>query len=297
MASGGPFVVLVNPSAAGGRARTQLPRVEAALRAREIDFRVVETESVEHGREEALAAAAEEISPVVMAGDGLIGQIGGALAGAGVPLGIVPGGRGNDLARVLGISTEPDGAVEVLAAGATRAIDVGEIDGNRFLGVASFGFDSDANRIANEARWVRGNLVYLYAAIRALAAWRPARFSLTVDGQEREFTGYSVAVANSGVFGGGMRVAPDAEIDDGKLDIVYITEHAKLRYLRGLPSVFRGRHVEKPEVVVVRGSEVELSADRPFAIYADGDYLADIPATVRVLPRALEVIAPPAASR
>jgi diacylglycerol kinase (ATP) len=297
MASGGPFVVLVNPSAAGGRARSQLPRVEAALRAREIDFRVVETESVEHGREEALAAAAEEISPVVMAGDGLIGQIGGALAGSGVPLGIVPGGRGNDLARVLGIPTEPDGAVEVLAAGATRTIDVGEIGGDRFLGVASFGIDSDANRIANEARWVRGNLVYLYAAIRALAAWRPARFSLTVDGQEHEFTGYSVAVANSGMFGGGMQIAPHAEIDDGRLDIVYTTDMAKLRALRNLPSVFSGRHVEKPEVHVLRGTEVALSADRPFAIYADGDHLADIPASVRVLPRALEVIAPPAANR
>jgi YegS/Rv2252/BmrU family lipid kinase len=293
MAPRRPYLLLVNPSAAGGRVRSLLPRVEAALRAREIDFRVVETESVEHGREEALAAAGEGISPVVMAGDGLIGQIGGALAEQQTPLGIVPGGRGNDLARVLGIPTEPEGAVEVLATGTTRTIDVGEIDGRRFLGVASFGFDSGANRIANEARWVRGKLVYLYAAIRALAAWRPARFSLAIDGDEREFTGYSVAVANSGMFGGGMRVAPDAEIDDGQLDVVYVTHHSKLRYLRGLPSVFSGKHVEKPEVVVLRGSEVKLSADRPFAIYADGDHLADLPVTVRVLPRALEVIAPP----
>jgi YegS/Rv2252/BmrU family lipid kinase len=297
MTSGGPYVLLVNPSAGAGRARDLLPRAEAALRAREIDFRTVETESVEHGSEEARAAAAEGISPVVMAGDGLIGQVGGALVGSETPLGIIPGGRGNDLARVLGIPTDPDGAVGVLAAGATRKVDVGEIDGRRFLGVASCGFDSDVNRIANEARWVRGKLVYLYAAVRALAAWRPARFSLIVDGQEREFTGYSMAVANSGMFGGGMRVAPDAAIDDGRLDVVYITEVPKLRYLRGLPSVFRGRHVEKPEVVVLRGSEIELRADRPFAVYADGDHLVDLPVTVRVLPRALELIAPPAPAR
>jgi YegS/Rv2252/BmrU family lipid kinase len=297
MASGGPYLLLVNPSAGGGRVRRLLPRAEAALRAREIDFRIVETESAEHGREEALAAAAEGITPVVMSGDGLIGQVGGALAGTGAPLGIIPGGRGNDLARVLGIPSDPGGASDVLAAGASRAIDVGEINGRRFLGVASFGFDSDANRIANEAKWVRGNLVYLYAALRALAAWRPARFSVRLDGEERDFTGYSVAVANSGMFGGGMRVAPRAEIDDGLLDVVYITDHPKLRYLRGLPSVFSGKHVENEEVVVLRGSEIELGADRPFAVYADGDHLTDLPATVRVLPQALEVIAPPPASR
>jgi YegS/Rv2252/BmrU family lipid kinase len=292
MASGGPYLLLVNPSAGAGRGGNLLPKAEAALRAREIDFRIVETESAEHGSDEARAAAREGISPVVMAGDGLIGQVGGALAGSRTPLGIIPAGRGNDLARVLGIPADVDGAIEVLAAGATRTIDVGEINGRRFLGVASCGLDSDANRIANDARWIRGKLVYLYAAVRALAAWRHARFSLTVDGERHEFTGYSVAVANSGIFGGGMRVAPDAEIDDGRLDVVYVTEVSKLRVLRNLPLVFSGRHVQKPEVIVLRGSEVAVEADRPFAVYADGDHLADLPATVRVLRGALEVIAP-----
>ena len=91
----------------------------------------------------------------------------------------MPGGRGNDLARVLGIPDEPAAAIDVLAAGTTREIDVGEANGRRFLGIASVGFDSDANRIANETRVVRGNLVYAYAALRALAAWKPARFTVS----------------------------------------------------------------------------------------------------------------------
>ena len=155
-----------------------------------------------------------------MSGDGLIGQVGGVLAEGDVPIGVIPGGRGNDLARVLGIPTEISGAVELLAAGSTRAIDVGEVNGRRFLGIASCGFDSDANRIANQARLVKGNLVYLYAALRALAAWKPARSSSSSTAMRHEFTGYSVAAANSKAYGGGMFIAPDAELDDGLLDVV-----------------------------------------------------------------------------
>ena len=96
------------------------------------------------------------------------------------------------------------------------------------MGIASLGFDSDANRIANESKLVRGNLVYLYAALKALASWRHARFEVTVDGERHDVTGYSVAVANSRAYGGGMLVAPDAELDDGQLDVVTIAQSPKL---------------------------------------------------------------------
>ena len=286
-------LVIVNPSAGGGRARKALPELEAALRAQGLDYRLVLTTSLEHGCEEARRAADAGEIPVVMSGDGLVGQIGGVLAGGGVPMGVIPGGRGNDLARVLGIPTEIPGAVGLLAAGSTRAIDVGEVNERRFLGIASCGFDSEANRIANQARLIKGNLVYLYAALRALAAWKPARFEVTLDGDRRSFTGYSVAAANNKAFGGGMFVAPNAELDDGLLDVVWVSDVAKLRYLANLPKVFKGRHVDSDEVTVLRAAEVTISADRPFAVYADGDHLADLPATIRLLPRALTVIAPP----
>jgi YegS/Rv2252/BmrU family lipid kinase len=286
-------LVLVNPSAGGGRARDLLPGLESALRERGLAYRLVMTTSLDHGVEEARAAAAEGEVPVVMSGDGLIGQIGGAVAGSGAPLGVIPGGRGNDFARVVGIPTAIPQAVDLLAAGTTRSIDVGEVNGRRFLCIASCGFDSDANRIANEARLVKGNLVYLYAALRALVAWKPARFEVTLDGERREFTGYAVAAANNRAYGGGMFLAPDAELDDGKLDVVWTSDVSKVRFLTNLPKVFNGRHVDNPEVTVLRGSAVEIRADRPFAVYADGDHITDLPATIRVLPRALDVIAPP----
>jgi YegS/Rv2252/BmrU family lipid kinase len=254
--------------------------------------RNVRTESLEHARSEAVAAADAGEIPVVLAGDGLIGHIGGALAGGEVPMGILPGGRGNDLARVLGIPREIPGAVGVVAAGEVRAIDVGEVNARRFLGIASCGFSSDANRIANETRWVKGNLVYLYAALRALHAWKPATFTLHIDGEREQVVGYGVAAANSQAYGGGMYAAPDAELDDGLLDVEASGNVRKLRFLRGLAKVFEGEHRELLEVRTWRGAEVRIEADRPFAVYADGDHLADLPATVRLLPRALRIIAP-----
>ena len=140
---------------------------------------------------------------------------------------------------------------------------------------------------------MKGKLVYAYAALRTLAGWKPARFTIRVDDETIRVSGYSVSVANNRAFGGGMYIAPDAELDDGVFDIVAVGEVGKLRFLANLPKVFKGRHVESPEVTVLRGSEVEIKADRPFAIYGDGDHIADLPATVRVLPRALDVIAPP----
>jgi YegS/Rv2252/BmrU family lipid kinase len=267
--------------------------VERELAARQIEYRVVRTESLEHGIDEARRGAADGEIPVVMSGDGLVGQVGGALAESGTPMGILPGGRGNDLGRVLRIPSEPIGAVAILADGNVREIDVGVVNDRRFLCIASLGFDSEANRIANQARFVKGNLVYAYAALRTLAAWKPHRFSVVVDGQRTDCIGYSVAVANSRAYGGGMFVAPEAQLDDGLLDVVLTAQVGKLRFLKSLPQVFKGTQVDNEEITMLRGAQVEVSADEDFAIYADGEHLANLPAKLHVLPRALKVIAPP----
>jgi YegS/Rv2252/BmrU family lipid kinase len=287
-----PLTLLVNPSSAGGRARKLLPRVEAALDAHRAPFRVQHTKGLEHGVEQALRAIEAGELPVVLSGDGLIGAIGGAMAGSEAPLGIVPCGRGNDLARVLGIPEEPEEAVAVLLAGHSRRIDVGEVNGQRFLGIASVGFDSEANRLANETRFLKGNLVYAYAALVSLLRWKPARFTIRVDDERLRLTGYTVAAANSGIYGGGMRLAPDAELDDGQFDVVSVGQVGKLRFAGNLPKVFKGTHVEKDEIRVFRTSHLELSASRPFDVYADGERLSELPATLRVLPAALSVLVP-----
>lgn len=293
---GMPLALIVNPHSAGGKALKLLPRVEQILDDRRVEFRVQRTKGLEHGVAQALLAVEADEVPVVISGDGLLGAIGGAMAGSETPLGIVPGGRGNDLARVLGIPDEPERAIEVVLAGHSRRIDVGEANGERFLGIVSVGFDSEANRLANETKLLRGNLVYAYAAIRTLLGWKPARFTIAVDSERIRLSGYSISVANSSCFGGGMYIAPNALLDDGEFDVVSVGEVGKLRFVGNLPKVFKGTHVEQEDVVkVFRAKHLELSASRPFAVYADGEHLTDLPASLRVLPRALSVLVPAAA--
>ncbi|HEY0316801.1 MAG TPA: diacylglycerol kinase family protein [Solirubrobacterales bacterium] len=289
---GMPLTLLVNPSSAGGRALKLLPRVEQALDGRRVVFRVQRTKGLEHGVEQALRAVEAGEVPVVMSGDGLLGAIGGAMAGVETPLGIVPCGRGNDLARVLGIPEDADEAIETVLAGNSRRIDVGEANGKRFLGIVSVGFDSECNRLANEVRLVRSNLVYLYSLLRTLGSWKPARFTIRVDEERMRISGYSVSVANNSTFGGGMRIAPEAELDDGEFDIITVGDVGKLRFVGNLPKVFKGTHVDQDEVRVFRAPHLELSASRPFPVYADGEHLTDLPVSLRVLPRALSVLVP-----
>lgn len=292
---GMPLTLLVNPMSAHGRTLKLLPAIEQELDSLRIPFRVERTRGLEDGAERALRAVEAGEVPVVISGDGLLGAVGGAMAGAETPLGIVPGGRGNDLARVLGIPSDPVEAVAVIAAGETRRIDVGEANGKRFLGIVSVGFDSEANRLANETSFMRGNFVYAYAAIRTLLGWKPGRFTIRVGEERTRISGYSVSVANSRAFGGGMFIAPDAELDDGEFDIVAVGEVGKLRFVGNLPKVFKGTHVDEDEVRVFRAAQLELTASRPFPVYADGEHLTDLPASLRILPRALSVLVPPTA--
>jgi len=287
-----PLTLLVNPSSAGGRTLKLLPRIEAVLDARRAAFRVQKTKSLEHGSEQALLATEAGELPVVVSGDGLLGAVGGAMAGSEVPLGLIPAGRGNDLARALGIPGDPEGAVEVILAGHSRRIDVGEANGKRFLGIASVGFDSECNRLANETHFLRGNLVYAYSMMRTLIGWKPARFTIAIGEERRRLSGYFVAVANNRVYGGGMYIAPEARLDDGEFDVVAIGEVGKLRFLTGLKDVLKGDHLGKEEVSVFRASRLELSASRPFPVYADGDHLTDLPVSLRVIPRCLSLLVP-----
>jgi YegS/Rv2252/BmrU family lipid kinase len=286
------FAVFVNPAAAGGRALGALAEARAELERLGAEHRVVDTTSVANARDEAATAAAAGETVMAIGGDGLVGSLAGVLRHTDSALAVVPGGRGNDFARVLNIPREPAAAVSVAVEGDERLLDLGDVDGAPFVGIASLGFDSDANRIANEARLVRGNFVYLYAALRALAAWKHATFRVVVDGEPHEVTGYSVAVGNSKAYGGGMLIFPQAELDDGLLDVLLVGEASKLTFLRDLPKVFKGGHTQNSSTRFLKGRVVEVSADRPFTVYADGDPIGELPVTVRVTRQCLRVIVP-----
>ncbi len=296
-----PVCLIVNPSAGGGRSARLAPAMEATLREHGLTVRRADTRDVEHARSLAREAAAGGETVVALSGDGLVGAIADELRSVpGARLGVLPGGRGNDLARVLDIPADAAAACTTVAEGTPRALDLGvvqELEGARparaFVGIASAGFDSEANRIANEAPAWLGGLVYAYGALRALLSWRPAHFELELDdGRRHTARGYSVAVANSRAYGGGMFLAPEAMLDDGMLDVVVTERTGKLRFVANLPRVFKGTHVELPAVRVFRTAAVTVSSDRPFVMYADGEEIGELPVRVSALGGAVQVITP-----
>jgi YegS/Rv2252/BmrU family lipid kinase len=286
------FALLVNPASGGGRSLKALPAVIAELDRLGAPHRVVTTRSIEHAAEEAAGAASAGETVAALGGDGLLRPVAAALKGTRTAVALIPCGRGNDLARVLGIPRDPALAARMAVEGSERPIDVASVDGTPYVGIAAIGFDSDANAFANQARLIKGDAVYLYAVLRTLVSWKPAHFEVTVDGARHAVTGYTVAVGNSRSYGGGMLLLPHAELDDGKLDLLLCADASKLTFLRDLPKLFRGTHLDLSYVQVLKGELIEVSSDRPFVIYADGDPIGATPATLRVERRALLVIGP-----
>lgn len=298
-----PVCLIVNPAAGGGKAGRAAPAVEQRLRALGLTVRRVDTRDLAHGRELGLEAAQRGETVVALSGDGLLGVLADVLrAVPDAVLGVLPGGRGNDLARVLGIPTDPVAACTTIAHGIPRPIDLGLVSEARhgapeqaFVGIASVGFDSDANRIANEAPAWLGGLVYAYGALRALAGWKPARFEIELDppGERHVFTGYSIGACNSKAYGGGMYAAPDALLDDGLLEVVAVEDVGKLGFLtRILPKLFSGKYVHEPEVSVFRAREVSIGCERAFTMYADGDPIGELPVRVSALRAAVMMLTP-----
>lgn len=291
-------VVVVNPAAGGGRARRLLPAVSDALDATGTSHRIVTTAD---GSEPATVAADAvrrgEDAVVAVGGDGLVGACAAVLAGSQLALVVVPGGTGNDLARALGLSRDrPLDAIHALSRGQRRRTDTIAAEGagwsGRFSCVAGSGFDSETNAYANTLRWLRGTPRYVAAVVRTLVRFRPATFTIRIDGHEERRRAMMVAVANAPSYGGGMRVCPDARIDDGRLDVCVVGALPKPEFMRTFPKVFRGTHVAHPAVRTFRGRAVSVEADHPFEAYGDGEPLGSLPVTYTVDPSSLEVAAP-----
>ncbi len=298
--------LIVNPQAGSGRARSLVPEATGAMTQAGVEHRVVESQSLAHARELATEAAGNGEVVVAVGGDGMAGALAGATATATGCFGIIPAGRGNDLATVLGVPPGAAAAAAVLASGEVGQIDLigvgvpGQpeaiVAGSVYAGLPAL-----AGQVANATKLLRGPLVYPVAALRVLARWRPVTFTVQLTGQSQadEFAGYAVVVANSPYFGAGMQVAPPALLDDGVLDLVLMRHAAKLTFVRALLAIKDGKHVALPQIGLDRGTEVTITMSRDLPAAADGEPLAcasplpaGTPLRIRVLPAALTVIRP-----
>jgi diacylglycerol kinase family enzyme len=239
---------------------------------------------------------------VSVGGDGMLASLAGVVSASGGVMGLVPAGRGNDFARMLGLSSDPD-AVAAALLGPSRRVDLlrvtrpsGEV--RMVAGSVYFGLDAVAGEYVEKLRRLPKGMQYKLAALGAIAGYRSTSFSVRVDGELLELTGSSVVVANSAFYGSGMKIAPSATVDDGILDVVAVAAPTRRSLLRSLPKVYDGSHVDLPEVHVLRGTRVELNADQDVPFAGDGEPLGraplpgQAPVIVEVVPAGLSILAP-----
>jgi diacylglycerol kinase (ATP) len=299
------FTAVVNPSAGAGGGAVLIP-LARLLREEGAELEVEYSRGLAHARELGRRAAERGAIVLGVGGDGMVGCVGGALVGTDAIFGIVPAGRGNDFARQLGLPTDPAGLAEVLLHGEPQRVDAidvisgengsgrearpGQVTGLAVLGSVYAGVDAVANRNANRSRLLRGKASYTFGAVRAISTWRPVDYRVTVDGEVLERRAYTVVAANSGFYGSGRHIAPDAQVDDGLLDVVIIRHASRRLFFAVMRELEDGSHVRRPEVEVLRGREVRIEADRELPYGADGEVDGGLPVIARVLPGALNVL-------
>lgn len=293
------FTFLVNPASGGGAAPGAVVPVARVLREAGASVEVTYSPGPHAMRALATEAVGRGDVVVSVGGDGMLSSLAGLVGDLGGTLGLVPAGRGNDFARMLGLPAAPADVAGVLLHAEPRTVDLLRAGDRLVAGSVYAGVDARAAAIVDRTTWVPAPLQYPLAAVRALASYTPGHYRLVVDGVVRDLVAATVVVANSAYYGSGMRIAPDAGLDDGVLDVVVIEAASRVALVRALPSVYDGSHVARPEVSVLRGRRVELSGDgrRPVPVGADGEPLGDLPPrggpplVVEVLPGALSVLA------
>ena len=300
--------LVVNPTAGRGRAAKILPKVlgELLRGLPEGSLTVRQANSFQEAQrycQEAVAGARLTADSrdclVVMGGDGMMHLGINSAGGTKVPLGLIPAGTGNDFCRGVGVPLDPVEAAHVIVGGHMLDMDlslvVGKLahgDTKRYVGscVAS-GFDARVAVKGSEVAKAWGSLAYAYAALAELRHFEPLNYRIRIDGEERNLPAMFIAVANAGIYGGGMRIAPEASITDGRLDVTVVHPVSKATLLRLLPSMFNGKYATDPAVEFIKAKEVVIDGDDLIGI-ADGEALGSPPFGITCEPGALTVFVP-----
>lgn len=291
--------IIINPSSGRGKGAARGEQVLRTLAARGQEFLNLSGASMDEANANARHAINDgKIDGLIVVGGDGIAHLGVNIAcDTGISLGIIAAGTGNDLARSIGM---PEGDV---VAGTHAVLD--KLDNPRrvdairatsstgpfwFFGTASAGFDALCNQRANEMSWPKGQRRYDIAMVLELAKFKPIHYEATIDGEHRSFDAMLCAVANGPAFGGGMMIAPEANVEDGLLDLFIVHAMSRVELLKVFPKVYTGRHVTHPAVEFVRAKSLKLSSGN-MPVYSDGEARGHSPLTATVVPGALSIFA------
>ena len=291
--------LLVNPTAGRGLGKTHHKNIVAELKHQGIDFVDFTSNTAEVAKSQAHVAIAKgEITHLLVAGgDGMVNMGVNLVMDAGLPLGIIPCGTGNDIARALALPIDnvtwaTQVAIDHLDI--AKSVDVGRAVSSAgqfyFLGSIAAGFDALVNARANKMKNIKGPIRYRIALYRELAAFKKLSYKLVVDGQIHLIEAMLCTIANAPSYGGGMMITPEARVDDGEMDLFIVHKISRRELIKVFPHVYTGTHVTHPAVEIVRVKSVEIEAKAP--VFTDGEAAGHAPVKVEVLPGGLRVLAP-----
>ena len=286
------IALLTNPTAGKGKGARAREEALARFRAAGRDVISMEGRDADEALDLARQAVADGAeSLVAVGGDGMVHLALQALAGTGVPLGIVPAGTGNDVARYFDIPRKDAGAAaDRILAGEQRVVDLARSGTKHFITVLAAGFDAIVNERANRMTWPKGQMRYNIATLAELRVFEPLPYTLDLDGESISLDAMLVAVGNGPSFGGGLRITEGAILDDGLLDVVIIKPMSKPSLIKTYPKLFKGTHVTHPQYEHHRVRSVTVAAPG-IVSYADGERFGALPLTVECAPGALTVLA------
>ncbi len=280
------WLLAINPTSGQGRGAQVGQDVANYLADRKIHYRIITGANPLQFQENLRKESGVGTGIIAVGGDGLMHMALQVAAHTNLPLVPIPAGTGNDFVRTLGWS--PDKPLEPLWAAITKEpeeIDLGNVDGEYFAAIASTGFDSIVNERANKMKWPKGPAKYNVAMALELPKFKPLQYKFTIDGKSFQREAMLIAAGNGKSYGGGMLVCPNADLTDGLLDLMILNPVSKREFVQIFPSVYEGKHVEHPQVEIIRAKEIHI--DAPAICYADGERIGPMPATISVSEKAL----------
>ncbi|MEE9166237.1 MAG: diacylglycerol kinase family protein [Candidatus Neomarinimicrobiota bacterium] len=286
------MLIIANPGGGRGRTLKRMPHFTSLLDEANEDYQVRWTEAPKHATEIATEEMEKFDLVVAFGGDGTVNEIANGLIGSDTPLGIIPLGTGNDFARSCGIPLRIEEAARLLVKGVRKEIDVGTVNGRFFTNVVGVGFDARVNRESLKTAWLKGTALFLWATLKTLAKYESIPMRIELDNEVIEETTYLLCVGNGWSVGAGLKLTPDALLDDGTFDVCHVSDISSMKVVMNFPKLFNGNINDIDEVTSHRSRRIDIQSEVPFPVHIDGE-IPDGETTdlhIEIIPKGLSVI-------
>ena len=285
---------IVNPTAGKGKGKIVAGNIHSYMKKQKIPYEIRFTTRRKEAEQLAQCAVKQGFDKIVsVGGDGTIYEVLNGIMGMNVLLGVIPAGTGNDFVRTVGIGQDIEEALHTVVYGKERSIDCGKVNGRYYINVAGIGFDTEVlEEVESIKKYLSGKLAYLSGVFRTLFQYKFKKIQIVIDGQVYNKEILLVAFANGKFYGGGMKISPGSDIQDGYIDVCIIHKMPKWKILRLFPTIFSGEHIKVKEVTMYRGKEIRINSALPLAINLDGDLVGYTPFTLEVIPNAIKILVP-----